>query len=151
MQAAGQPLRLRFAKAPYGPYAKNLRHVLNAIEGHFISGADGGDAPDKQLEVLPGAVEEAAAVLRRSHKTRERLDRVADLVDGFESAFGLELLSTVHWVLEHDVPASQDEVVARTHEWNERKSRFSPRQIGLATDVLRQKGWSEMPWGGPGP
>ena len=55
MQAAGQPLRLRFAKAPYGPYAENLRHVLNAIEGHFISGyADGGDAPNKRLEVLPG-------------------------------------------------------------------------------------------------
>ena len=151
MQAAGQPLRLRFAKAPYGPYAQNLRHVLNAIEGHFISGyADGGDAPNKQLEVLPGAVEEAAAVLRRSHKTRERLDRVADLVEGFESAFGLELLSTVHWVLEHDVPVSQDEVVARTHEWNERKSRFSSRQIALATDVLTDKGWSEMRWRGTG-
>ena len=151
MQAAGQPLRLRFAKAPYGPYAHNLRHVLNAIEGHFISGyADGGDAPNKQLEVLPGAVEEAAAVLRRSRKTRERLDRVADLVEGFESAFGLELLSTVHWVLEHDVPASQDEVVARTHEWNERKSRFSSRQIALATDVLMEKGWSEMHWRGTG-
>ena len=145
MQAAGQPLRLRFAKAQYGPYAENLRHVLNAIEGHFISGyADGGDAPNKQLDV-PGAVEKAAAVLRRSPRTQERLDRVADLVSGFESAFGLELLSTVHWVLEHDGPASLDEVVARTHERNERKSRFSPRQIRLATDVLTDKGWSEMP------
>ena len=101
-------------------------------------------------KILPGAVKEAAAVLRRSHKTGERLDRVADLVEGFESAFGLELLSTVHWVLEHDVPASQDEVVARTHEWNERKSRFSSRQIGLATDVLTEKGWSEMRWSGKG-
>ena len=27
MQEAGQPLRLRYAKAPYGPYAENLRHV----------------------------------------------------------------------------------------------------------------------------
>ena len=151
MQFAGQPLRLRFAKAPYGPYAENLRHVLNAIEGHFVSGyADGGDAPDKQLEILPGAVEEAGVVLRRSPKTRERLDRVADLVNGFESAFGLELLSTVHWVLEREGPSSLDEVVVRTHEWNERKSRFSPRQIGLATDVLTDKGWSEVRWRGTG-
>ena len=147
MQAAGQPLRLRFAKAPYGPYAENLRHVLNVIEGHFISGyADGGDAPNKQLEIIPGAVEKAAAVLRRSPRTQERLDRVADLVSGFESAFGLELLSTVHWVLEHDGPASLDEVVARTHEWNERKSRFSPRQIELATEVLTDKEWSQFSW-----
>ena len=38
MQAAGEPLKLRFAKAPYGPCAENLRHVLHAVEGHFISG-----------------------------------------------------------------------------------------------------------------
>jgi O-acetyl-ADP-ribose deacetylase (regulator of RNase III) len=38
MQEAGEPLKLRFAKGPYGPYAENLRHVLHAIEGHYISG-----------------------------------------------------------------------------------------------------------------
>ena len=47
MQVAGEPLKLEFAPGPYGPYAKNLRHVINAIEGHLVSGyADGGDAPD---------------------------------------------------------------------------------------------------------
>src|SRR5271165_52736 len=51
MQEAGEPLRLQYAKGPYGPYAENLRHVLRTIEGHLVSGyADGGDAPDKQLE-----------------------------------------------------------------------------------------------------
>ena len=142
MQVAGQPLRLRFAEAPYGPYAENLRHVLHKVEGHFISGyADGGDRPDKMLELVPGAVEDAAGVLRRSPATRQRFDRVADLVDGFESAFGLELLSTVHWVLEHEAPASRDDLVALTHAWNDRKKRFSPRQIGLAADVLKAHGW----------
>ena len=43
MQEAGEPLRLRFQKAHYGPYAENLRYVLQDIEGHFTSGyADGG-------------------------------------------------------------------------------------------------------------
>ena len=28
MQEAGQDLRLTYKKAPYGPYAANLRHVL---------------------------------------------------------------------------------------------------------------------------
>ena len=144
MQEAGQRLRLRYTEGPYGPYAENLRHVLNEAEGHFISGyADGGDKPHKQLELVPGAVEDAAKVLRRSPRTRERFDRVTDLVDGFESAFGLELLSTVHWVLVRDNPGSQDHLVALTYSWNERKRRFSPRQIGLAADVLRTKGWAD--------
>ena len=29
MQEVGQPLRLRYTKGPYGPYADNLRHLLN--------------------------------------------------------------------------------------------------------------------------
>jgi len=142
MQTAGQPLELKFAKAPYGPYAENLRHVLYAVEGYFISVyADGGDAPDKVLELVPGAVQDAATVLNQSHMARRRFDRVTDLVEGFESSFGLELLSTVHWVLECDSPAMRDDLIARTHGWNERKKRFSPMQIHLAADVLVEKGW----------
>ena len=152
MQAAGERLKLRYVKGLYGPYAENLRHVLGAVEGHFVSGyADGGDRPDKLLELLPGAAESAAEVLRRSHRARERFDRVTDLVDGFESAFGLELLSTVHWVLAHDAPALRDDLVAHTYAWNERKRRFSPRQINLAADVLTDKGWTghTLPAGPP--
>ena len=144
MQEAGQRLRLRYTEGPYGPYAENLRHLLNEVEGHFISGyGDGGDRPDKQLELVPGAVEDASKVLRRSHATRPRFGRVTDLVDGFESAFGLELLATVHWVLVRDNPTSHDDLVARTYAWHERKKQFSPRQIGLAADVLRDKGWAD--------
>ena len=142
MQIAGEPLKLRFAKAPYGPYAENLRHVLTEVEGHYISGyADGGDRPDKLLELVPGAVEDSAKLLRCSPGVRGRFERVADLVDGFESTFGLELLSTVHWVLEHDKPKSRDDTIASTYAWNDRKKSFSPRQIGLAADVLTEKGW----------
>ena len=32
-QEAGEPLRLRYVKALYGPYAENLRHVLAAVGG----------------------------------------------------------------------------------------------------------------------
>ena len=152
MPIAGEPLKLRFTPVHYGPYAENLRHVLHEIEGHFVSGyADGVDAPDKPLELVPGAVEDATRVLGQDTKTRERFDRVADLVAGFESPFGLELLTTVHWTLAHDMPASQDDLVARVHGWNERKKRFSPWQIGLAADVLAAKGWTDLPaahiWG----
>ena len=142
MQAAGEPLRLQFQKAPYGPYAENLRHVLRTIEGHLISGyADGGDAPDKQLELVPGAVEDAHAYLDAHPSTRARFDRVVDVVRGFETPFGLELLSTVHWVAIHSEARTTADVVAQTYAWGERKKQFSSRQIALALDVLSSKGW----------
>ncbi len=142
LQASGEPLRLRYARAPYGPFAENLGHVLRAIEGHLVSGyADGGDAPGKALHLVDGAVERANEHLAERADTRERLARVQDLVGGFETPFGLELLSSVHWVIENDQPASGAQVVERMYAWNERKRQFSVRQIELAMEVLARKGW----------
>jgi O-acetyl-ADP-ribose deacetylase (regulator of RNase III) len=143
MQEAGEPLRLKYVQAPYGPYAENLRHVLRVIEGHFVSGyADGGDAPDKPLSLVPGAVEDARTFLKANADTRSRFDRVGTLVEGFETPFGLELLATVHWIAKHgDRSMDVDTVVAHAYAWNDRKRQFTPRQIGLAVDVLAAKGW----------
>ena len=142
MQEAGEPLQLRYTKAIYGPYAENLCHVLRAVEGHLISGyADGGDAPDKQLELVPGAVPDASAFLEDRLESRARFDQVADLVQGFETPFGLEMLSTVHWVISREGAKPGVEAVAQTYAWGDRKRRFSHRQIHLAFDVLVKKGW----------
>ncbi len=46
MQEARQPLRLRFVPGIYGPYAENLRHVLFAVEGYFVDGYRGDEAPE---------------------------------------------------------------------------------------------------------
>lgn len=143
MQEAGEPLQLHYSKAIYGPYAENLRHVLSKIEGHLIYGyADGGDDPAKQIELVPGAVPDATKFLEQRKATRARFERVADLVQGFESPFGLELLSTVHWVAAHE-GAHDNEIVDRTYGWNDRKRRYSRGQIQCAFQVLRQKGWVE--------
>jgi O-acetyl-ADP-ribose deacetylase (regulator of RNase III) len=142
MQAAGEPLRLKYQKAPFGPYAENLRHVLNAIEGHFVSGyADGGDAPEKTLQLVPGAIEEASNFLELHPETRERFDKVSELVNGFESSFGLELLSSVHWIVTQENKESADDVVQHLHDWNQRKRQFTPRQIELAINTLNEKNW----------
>lgn len=145
LQAAGEPLRLEYTSAHYGPYARNLGHVFHKIEGHLISGyADGGDEPGKNLSLVAGAAENAAQFLKQHPETLDRVDRVADLVEGFETPFGLELLSTVHWVIK-DAPAlSEDDVASRIYGWNERKQKFTRRQIARAMEVLVRKGWIEM-------
>ena len=146
MQDVGEPLNLRFTKGPYGPYADNLRHVLHAVEGHLVSGyTDGGDAPDKQVDLVPGALEDACVFLENNAETHARLERVFDLIEGFESPFGLELLSTVHWVAREQDSQTIDDVVTHTYAWNERKRQFSRRQIKIAFDVLSEKGWIEHP------
>ena len=141
-QGAGEDLRLQFKKARYGPYAENLRHVLHRMEGHHVMGyRDGGDSPGKRLDLVPGAVEEAEKFLRRYPETQERLTKVFELVDGFESSFGLELLSTVHWIVDEEEALNDDEIISHTYAWGRHKRQFSERQIRLALEVLRANGW----------
>lgn len=146
MQTAGEPLRLEYSKGPYGPYAENLRHVLKAVEGHMISGYTNGDAPDTQLKLVPGALEDATEFLKDQSETLERFERVSNLVQGFESSFGLELLSTVHWIATQEPVRSVEDVVTHTYAWNDRKKQFTPRQISLAVDVLARRAWIKSPW-----
>src|SRR4051794_24113842 len=48
LQVAGEPLKLNFKPAPYGPYAENLRHLLSTLESHYVYGyGEGGDDPRK--------------------------------------------------------------------------------------------------------
>lgn len=142
MQEAGEKLKLRYQKGTYGPYAENLRHVLSHIEGYFITGyGDAEDRPGKQIELRPEASQRAEAFLRKHRETRTRFDRVGDLIGGFETPFGMELLATVHWVATQEGASNADEAVAKTYAWNSRKRMFKEKHIRIAWDVLNQNGW----------
>jgi O-acetyl-ADP-ribose deacetylase (regulator of RNase III) len=142
MQEAGEPLRLTYQKALYGPYAENLRHVLSHIEGHFITGyGDAEDQPNKPLELKLDASEQAEIFLREHKITQQRFDRVADLIKGFETTFGMELLSTVHWVATHEGAATVEQAVTKIYAWNPRKRMFESRHIRLAWERLREAEW----------
>jgi len=148
LQSAGEPLHLQFAKHLYGPYADNLRHVLRVVEGHYVSCYGDGSSPVQEaepLQVLPGALDEALPVLTEHPETSHRIERVLALTEGFESAYGLELLASIHWVItEEGTPAGDlDAIVDRVQAWNARKGRlFSRDHITIAWKALRERGWT---------
>jgi len=142
MQETGEKLRLRFVKGLYGPYAENMRHVLIPIEGHFIMGyGDAEDAPDKQIELNRKASEQAEEFLRSQPETHARFDRVVDLIEGFETPYGMELLTTVHWVARREAASTADDAVVKFYSWNDRKGMFKEEHIRLAWTVLDDRGW----------
>lgn len=142
MQEAGENLKLRYEKGIYGPYAKNLRHLLIPLEGHFLTGyGDAEDKPEKAIELQPGIEDAAGEYLNSQSDTVARLQRVVGLIEGFETPYGMELLSTVHWVGSHEGATTADEAVEKTYAWNERKRIFQEKHIRRAWDVLKSKGW----------
>ena len=142
MQEAGESLKLRYKKGTYGPYAENLRHVLSHIEGHFIIGfGDAQDNPEKQIELIPDASEQAEVFLKDNPDTSKRFQRVGDLIEGFETPFGMELLATVHWVGTREGAMTIADAIKKTYAWNERKRMFEQQHIKIAWDVLSSKEW----------
>jgi O-acetyl-ADP-ribose deacetylase (regulator of RNase III) len=145
-QFAGEPLEYSFERGAFGPYADELRHVLNRIEGHFIQGfADGQNKPDTAIKVLEEAVDEAKLTLKEHTATQERIRRVARLIEGFETPFGMELLSSVHWIAVQENARARTDVnaaIAGVHNWNERKRRsMHADHIRSAWQRLHDQGW----------
>jgi len=146
LQAAGEPLRLVFAANSYGPYADNLRHVLQHVEGHYASGFGDGSSPVQEAEplaLLPGAEEAAHPVLADHPETAARIERVMQLVEGFESAYALELPATAHRVLEHPAERSEPhDVITAVQSWSPRKGRmFTREHIRVAAETMQNREW----------
>jgi len=142
LQEAGEDLALQYAKGPYGPYATKLRYVLTLLEGHYITGyGDAEDNPDRQINLRPEVLPQAEAFLEKHPDTRKHFEKVVDLISGFETPFGMELLSTVHWVSAHEDAKSAEEAVDKTYSWSKRKRMFQQKHIKLAWDILERKGW----------
>jgi O-acetyl-ADP-ribose deacetylase (regulator of RNase III) len=143
LQEAGEPLRLRFVRDKYGPYAEALNHVLQRIEGHFIRGY-GDRAGDASIRVLPQGEAATREYLIHKPDTRARIDRVVHLIEGFETPRGLELLATVDWLSKEDphVRADPKRAVASVHEWSDHKRKTFPApHIEVAWRQLSECGW----------
>lgn len=143
LQEAGEKLRLKFKKYNYGPYAENLHHVLQRIDGHYIRGY-GDRSVKSEVYLLDGATKEADSFLKNYEDAQKRLDSVARLIRGFETPYGMELLSTVHWVAKESPEAVKDPdvVIRKIQEWSPRKKfKMQPQHINKALNRLKQGNW----------
>jgi O-acetyl-ADP-ribose deacetylase (regulator of RNase III) len=144
LQVAGEPLRLNFKAHHYGPYADNLNHVLQRLEGHFIRGY-GDRSKDAEIHLLPNSISEANVFLNDDPEAGQRLTRIKTLIEGFETPYGMELLATVHWILQPHPAANEAEVIKQVHQWNSRKKNLMrDTHIIKALVRLRQLGWDKL-------
>ena len=97
------PLDLRFTANKYGPYAERLRHLLNALDGSYLHCDKRlSDAGPFDLIWFNDSRRAKVAEYLCSNKARAylpALEITGSLIDGFESPLGMELLSTVDWLL----------------------------------------------------
>ena len=142
LERVGEPLDLRFGKGHYGPYSTRLDHVLNGLESHFIRGF--GDRSHRVAEaepivIVPGAEDEIRRAAESSGAA-PNIETVLSLVDGFNSAYGTELLASVDWSIMQETGGSSDiETVTNVlQQWNRRKGRlFTEPHVTSALERLQ--------------
>jgi O-acetyl-ADP-ribose deacetylase (regulator of RNase III) len=141
LQEAGEQLGLMFEKQRYGPYADAARHAVQDLEGHYLIGFGDGTGPG-DVRLLPGALDEATAFLENHADTRERYERLEQLIEGFETPYGLELLATTHWVAAREHADGPHEAAELVRTWSQRKGRlFTDDHVDIAWQRLDEGGW----------
>lgn len=143
--AAGIPdfQKLRYGKDQFGPYADNLNHVLEHIDGHYIRGF-GDRSQTSEIYVLPEGQRASNDFLKGDLEATQQLARISELIDGFETPYGMEMLATVHWVAQEDPKAVTDceYAIAKVHEWSDRKRQlFKPDHLRIAWERLQEQDW----------
>jgi O-acetyl-ADP-ribose deacetylase (regulator of RNase III) len=143
LQKSGEPLNLNFEKQKFGPYADSLRHVLNKMEGIYIKGYS-SEGSDSDINVTTEALAAADAFLQeQSHLALDhRIERVKQLIEGYETPYGLELLATVHWAANEVSASDSKQVLSAVHAWNDRKAKLMhANHVDAAWERLTQQGW----------
>jgi O-acetyl-ADP-ribose deacetylase (regulator of RNase III) len=149
-------LDLRFAPHKYGPYADRLRHLLEGLDGSYLH-CDKRLGDAGPLDVI-WFDDDRQAIVQTYLKSEARdyipvLESTAALIDGFESPYGMELLSTVDWLLSREhieptVPAVREglrhwpggtDVAARKNRlFDDRALTIALKRLG--TDSGHQRG-----------
>lgn len=139
LQRFGEPLRLKYQKGWYGPYAANLNKVLQAINGTYIKYEAQKDKPDTRIYLIPEKQKEILAQWRKlSHKQKERAKLLKSFVTGFETPFSLELLATVDWILQQNPTLNSNEIYNEIGNWTKRKSELiKPYHVRIAYQHLQ--------------
>jgi len=149
VSADDNPLKMKFEPHIYGPYANRLDKLLNNLDGSYLH-CDKRITDASPLDVI-WFDDERKTYLQTYLNTEAKtylpaLEYTAQLIDGFESPFGMELLSTVDWLLyKEGVDATVPALREGLRQWpaGERAARrkdrlFDDRALGIALDRLQQ-------------
>ncbi|MFM4861885.1 MULTISPECIES: type II toxin-antitoxin system antitoxin DNA ADP-ribosyl glycohydrolase DarG [Aeromonas] len=143
------PLQLHFTAHHYGPYANNLAHLLNAMDGSYLK-SDKRIPDSKPFDVIwfnDDKKQQLAAYLHTEARAYlPALEQAAALIDGFESPYGMELLATVDWLINQEGCEPTVEALRagllrwpKGEKWARRKAGlFDDKSLQIALTRLQQ-------------
>lgn len=133
--------KLKYTKAPYGPFCANLHNAIDNLSGYYITGLKDGTEVN-HIKLCDGILSEVDDFIANSTENLSQyIEKIKQIISGFETPFGMELLGTVHWVVAQEGARNIDEAITKVHNWNDRKKQLmSPQDITIAYNHLKMCG-----------
>jgi O-acetyl-ADP-ribose deacetylase (regulator of RNase III)/uncharacterized protein YwgA len=148
IQRRGENLRLKFEAHHYGPYSVQLNHVLLHLNGVYLKGMEQNEVkPFEPFHLNYNKFSEIKDYIQKelSSEQKQRLDDVLKLLSRFESAFSLELLATVDYIIDNEKTRDLSEIIDKISHWSQRKTEiFQPEHVQIAYEHL--KNYAENPF-----
>ena len=116
--------KLEFKPNFYGPYSGKVKHVLYYLNGSYITDYSSKDKrPFEEIGLRINTEQEIIDFLNQpeNKKYKETSEKTKEFLRGFYSSFGLELLSTIDFIMETEKTKSQDEIIKHLEKWSDRK------------------------------
>ena len=144
LQLSGEPLKLKFEPYLYGPYSQQVEKVLYVLNGKYLKGMEQlNNKPFEPLELNYELLPEIRDYIKRNlnYEQKDRLKRLFEIIQGFESALSLEVLASGDFLLRNEPRANNDELVDRIRTWNTRKKNLIKKEhVSLAYQHLKEYG-----------
>lgn len=140
LQTLGVDFRLKFQRNLYGPYSETLKKAFVSFEKYGL--IKGFLTDDRRAHITPVGCAAADGFLRNSNQSAEEIvTRLSHLIQGYESPYGLEVLSSVHWLAHHERRYPIEKIIEEMKSWNERKrNTFDDDTIRAAYQRLKDDG-----------
>jgi len=125
LQVMGIDFGLKFSKQQFGPYSQTLHTALKAMEKRqYIFGYS---ESEKKVVVTPATYAAADEYLRsRNIDVSTVVSKLSMLIEGYESPYGMELLSSVHFLSVTEGIHTQPEMSQALGNWNDHKRQNFP-------------------------
>lgn len=141
LQVFGINFQLKFSRNLYGPYSGVLKKAYVHMEKlDLISGFSSGEST---AHVTHSAYALAEDFLQQNgyEDATKAITKLGHLIEGYESPYGLELLSSIHWLAAHEGHAPVEKIIIELIAWNsEKRGRFSENSIRSAFERLESDG-----------
>lgn len=138
---AKETFRLEYQPNFYGPYSGKVKHVLYYLNGSYIMGYSSKDKkPFEELGMIADGEDEVDNFLSLPENEHYKLiaEKTKYFLKGFYSAFGLELLSTIDFIISEKKAATAEEIEKELAGWSNRKKTLFTNShfIQIATEHI---------------